>query len=224
MAENFTTLELKFIKERTKDAPAGARLSPRQLVKLPEMKRHPRQSIATVIKEYGWADPFRSNYIKSGKRFSEYTQKKLLEFLAGQGRFWPTSLVAKRFHCRNNKISRFRKRNNLKLFHSEEAMQDPVYRSWYESKKKKRIENQQDVFRQRPALKLQMLEKKIEKFVNKVRGDLKWRACSLCKKNRPAVPDFFQRIKRKSKKTGLPYYRVTSVCSACPTNPKNKFR
>lgn len=222
--EDFTTLELKFIKQHTIDASPGVRLSPRRLAKLPEMKRHTIQSIATILKKYHWADPIRSRYIKSGKRIKKSTKIKLLEFLKGPGRFWPTPAVAKRFHCVNRQISRFRKKHNLRLYLSEEAMNDPVYRKWFKLREKKRINNLRTVFMQLPKLKLNKLEQKLNQFVKNIRGDLIWKNCSLCKQNWPCSPDFFQRRKQKSKRDGKICYQMLSWCLACPSNPKNKFR
>ena len=56
-AENFTTSQIAFIRQHTKEATKGARQSAAKLVLLPQLCRHTRESIATLIKKRGFADP-----------------------------------------------------------------------------------------------------------------------------------------------------------------------
>ena len=221
--EYFTIPELKFIKERTADASPRTRLSAAKLAKLPEMKRHTKGSIAVIIKKNNWANPVFSARVKSGQRLSESKKLKILEFLKNSGRFWPTHIIAEHFGASYFQTKRLRRARNLQLCHSEEAMKDPMYRKWYNSKEKKRILNLRDASAKRLVKRQDDLELFLKEFVKKNIENLKWKICRSCNKRWPATADFFRitRVKFKNKfKRGETYLRMIPLCVACPAKRK----
>lgn len=212
--EFFTTGELKFIKKHTIDAPKGERLSPKQLAKLPEMRRHTWQSIATRVKKHGWADPTRSKVIKSGKKLTNRQKNKLFELLSGSWRFWPSSVVAQELSLSHQQVTRFRKKKNLVLVHGEETLKDPVYRVWFEERERKRKENQMRFFSNLPTIKRRELVKRLQEFL-KNHSCFKWKLCSKCLLYWPANNKFFWERERKFAKGGT-YLALLTVCLACP--------
>lgn len=214
-AENFTTSELWFIKKHTKNALNGARLSPKQLMALPKMKRHTKESIATIVKKYHWADPMRSRYIKSGRPLGTDKKRKILAFLKNEGCFWPSRIAAKHLRCSYQQLVRLRSKHHLQLLHSEEAMQDPVYRAWYETREEKRKANQRSAFAKRPRVRHKNLEQVLKKFLHTSRELYPWKKCTACNKNWPAI-DIFFRVRKRVSARGNAYAVLLSPCVACP--------
>ena len=217
----FILKEVYFIRKWTVDAPEGMRKSARELATFPDMKWHTQESIAGVIKRYGFARPSQINRMKLSKKLGKDKKELIVDFLRGQGRFWPNSIVAEHFNQSQEKIKRLRSINKLALVHGEESLKDPVYKKWYEQKEANRISFLKKAFILRPSILLHGLEEKKLRFQVNGYKDRKTRVCRFCKHRWPLTSDFFRQVKRISTK-GKKYSVFTRGCCACPVRSKKR--
>ncbi len=71
--------------------------------------------------------------LKQARRLNAQELAEFKDFLSGEGRYWPSALVAKRFNLKDDFVCRRRRRWQLELRH-DEAMNDAVYRQWFQKK------------------------------------------------------------------------------------------
>jgi hypothetical protein len=220
-SEDFTTTEVRFIRQHTKEAVNGNRLSATQLALCPEMQRHTKESIATLVKNYGYADSVRSERIKLAYHLSKYEQRQVVKLLKGEGRFWPTANVADHFEFSVAQVRRLRRLNNLQIRHSEEAMQDPVYRQWYKTKtanRTKSINSSHGAFAKRSRLTRQkMAQARAADWSNGHENEKK--RCLACGDYWPPTDKYFRTRKLKGT-DGVEYIDLTCRCIACRVKAK----
>ncbi len=90
----------------------------------------------------------RPQQIKARDRKKEVEKRKkdrkrklveLKKLLKGEGRYWPSAVVAEKLSCNPDLIGRWRKRWGLQIVHKE-AMNDPIYKERYARGTAKRLE------------------------------------------------------------------------------------
>lgn len=213
----FTGKELSFIRKWTIEAPRGMRMSAKDLSECRELKRHTLYSIAGRIKRHKYADLTKSRRVSKGILKSKVENRKIISFIHGRGRFWPSSIVAEHLQTSYRKVQRIRVREGLPLKH-EEAVVDPVYRKWYLDRERKRVERLKQSFRKVAKGRIKELRKKLEDL--KAHGfldDVPDVSCRKCRRIWPRTTNFFHTVTRISVK-GARYIATSRVCRACPAN------
>lgn len=153
-------------------------------------------------------------------RLSAQQKEKLLAFLRGEGKWWPTSVVAQHLKIPYGHVLRFRTKHNLHIKDISRAKRNPVFRKWLEDREANRVQNLKTMFSERPSIRHEELENFLRIFLEKNWRGLKWRLCIRCKKRWPKSKDFFRTTRRKYI-NGKFYYPLLTVCRACPSKNKN---
>ena len=149
------------------------------------------------------------------RRFQLFKPSPILRFLRKEGRYWPSSVVAKHFGYSQKQINRLRFFYDLQVVHSRRAMKDPVYKRWHNDREKKRIDNLRKTFCERQQVRQNNLDKKLQEFLRDEKKSMS-KICSVCKKELPKTKDFF-RGKKRTTLSGKTYIGLSSVCLACPS-------
>lgn len=146
----WTIKEKNFVRKWTIDAPEGQRKSGKQLSLCPELRGRTEGAICTKMKYWGFANPEKSRRIKSGKRMTQHEKRELLKLLKGEGRFWPSSIVASLLNLKVSQVRCFRRKRGLSIgYHKPEYLNDPTYRAWYKKREAKRSQRLVDAFKRK---------------------------------------------------------------------------
>lgn len=219
--KKFTKRELNFIKRWTVHAPTGFRMSARELALCPQMDRHTKDSISKKIWKLGFGDKKKSHLIKVGIKKSKERKESILTFLRGKGRLWPALIVGKRFGTRHQQIKRLRKQYGLSFTHYE-ALNDPVYKHWFENHVEDRISKQKRYYRRRRIkIKLSLRKMLAEFYQDGDRAEIPRAVCLGCGESWPKVAAFFHCITKPTVKKKR-YVVLTSICRVCPFSTKRE--
>ena len=223
-AENFTTSQIAFIRQHTQEATKGARQSAAKLVLLPQLCRHTRESIATLIKKRGFADPAVSQLHRLVHVLTRKEKQQIVKHLRNEGRFWPTPKVAAYFGFSVGQVKRLRNKHRLQAVHSEKAMSDPVYRQWYEARTANRtasLNSPEGAF----ARRLRRVKKELLQIRDEIwrgRKEPEQKRCRVCGDYLPPTVRFFRNWKRKSAK-GQKYVVLSFRCQGCSLRAKSAY-
>jgi len=223
-AENFTTSQIALIRQHTKEATKGARQSAAKLVLLPQLCRHTRESIATVIKKYGFADPALSQLHRLVHVLTRKEKQQIVKYLRNEGSFWPTPKVAAYFGCSEGQVKRLRNKHRLQVVHSEKAMSDSVYRLWYEARTANRtasLNSPEGAF----ARRLRRVKKELLQIRDEIwrgRKEREQKRCRVCGDYFPPTIRFFRNWKRKCA-NGQKYVLLSFRCQGCPLRAKSVY-
>ncbi len=149
--------------------------------------------------------------------------KRLKSFLKCKGKYWPATLVSRKLHCNEDRVSRLRKTLGLKIVHQEAMKKSKVYRDHYQSilAKKRSLKEKREMD---ARLALAEEERKKQKIQKEKSDDLErvfrnftsqrctysLKKCSRCSKYWYNCVNFF------AVKTDPVYGKqLTDVCRAC---------
>lgn len=215
-AVDWTQDQIDFIKKRTIDAQDGHRIGARLLSKCPELLGRTESNISELIRKFGWADKVRSNRIKFASRLSPSKKAEILEFLRGEGRHLPSSMIVKKFRIKKRQLNRLRKANDLVFHRGPEALANPSYRRIYNSQKKaRRIAAGQAAEARRNEIEVSLREKEANLKRQRNLGIVLIKTrCTNCQKRWPKNNVFFYELHCRTKK-GVKFKKLSSVCRVC---------
>ncbi len=211
----WTTGEIAVLRRYTVEA-GSFRWGPKRLAGLPALSRHPHKSIVQAIYINGFADPKRSKAVQKGRRLDEDGKAALVEFLNGEGKYWPAPAVAKRFKISETQVLNARREHEPPLkFSHEESMHDRVYRRWWKRRQKNRaaklVANNE---KQRAGVRAELEQKERAATAAGTRTK-KRRRCKVCGTIWDRSDQYFH-VFNSRLKDGSPSTYLSSICLACP--------